>query len=84
MADDAKKKILARRAQFVAAALAGLSAEACHKEAATKPDAAVERAPEPCLAVPFDYYQPADAAKPPEPQPQPCLKIAPPKPDAGK
>ena len=68
--NDAKKKILARRAQFVAAALAGLGADACHKETATKPDATVQEAPVPCLSVPYDYHPP-DAAPPP------------PKPDAG-
>jgi hypothetical protein len=57
--DDSKKLILARRARFVAAALAGVSV-ACGKEP-TSP-------PEPCLSVPI---QPRDAE--PEPPPQPCL-----------
>lgn len=58
--DDAKKKILARRASFVAAALASV---ACQKEPADKP--------EPCLAAPVNY-KPPDAGEP-EPTPMPCL-----------
>jgi hypothetical protein len=59
-ADDDKKLILARRAKFVAAALAGV-AVACGKEPAPPP--------EPCLSVPMDNRD----AEPPEPPPQPCL-----------
>jgi hypothetical protein len=58
-ADDAKKLILARRATFVAAALAGVSV-ACGKEPSPPP--------QPCLSVPME---PRDAE--PEPPPQPCL-----------
>lgn len=58
-ADDDKKVILARRAKFVAAALAGV-AVACGKEP-TQP-------PQPCLSVPIE---PRDSG--PEPPPQPCL-----------
>lgn len=58
-ADDDKKLILARRAKFVAAALAGVSV-ACGKEP-TPP-------PQPCLSVPVDNR---DAGN--EPPPQPCL-----------
>ena len=78
MSDDAKKLVLARRARFVAAALAGMTI-ACGKE----------KAPHPCLDVP-----PAEDASAPTPQvclsaapqgwspppenqsPRPCLSIA--------
>lgn len=60
--DDAKKKILARRAKFVAAAIAGLAAS-CGKE----------DAPRPCLSPP---PIPADASVGPPPPPQPCLSVA--------
>lgn len=94
--DDAKKKILARRASFIAAALASV---ACQKEPAERP--------EPCLAVPIGYQPPDASPEPPppqpqvcltpmvatpvdagppavEPEPQPCLKVAPPPRDAGR
>lgn len=58
-ADDDKKLILARRAKFVAAALAGVSV-ACGKEPAPPP--------QPCLS-----QQISRDAEPPEPPPQPCL-----------
>lgn len=61
--NEAKKRILARRAQFVAAALAGLSVEACHKEHADKPDAStIEPPPHPCLSP--VYVPPVDAETP--------------------
>lgn len=61
-ADDDKKLILARRAKFVAAALAGV-AVACGKE--PTPPA------QPCLSVPM---QDRDAGRPDaEPPPMPCL-----------
>ena len=59
-ADDDKKLILARRAKFVAAALAGVSV-ACGKEPNPPP-------PQPCLSVPMERR---DAE--PEPPPMPCL-----------
>jgi hypothetical protein len=59
-ADDDKKLVLARRAKFVAAALAGVSV-ACGKEPAPPP--------QPCLSVPMDNRD----AGAPEPPPQPCL-----------
>jgi hypothetical protein len=62
-ADDDKKLILARRAKFVAAALAGVSV-ACGKEP-TQP-------PQPCLSQPMVHR---DAE--PEPPPQPCLSPMP-------
>ena len=82
MSDDAKNAILARRAKFVAAALAGITM-ACGKE----------NAPHPCLDVP----PPEDAATiqpmtcltttapPPSAPPpdagvaRPCLEVMPPK-----
>lgn len=86
MSDDTKKLIMARRARFVAAALAGLAADGCGKTTASA-DAGQEvdanaSPPTPCLAVPFDFQPPdagadsaADAAPPPAPQP--CLSVAP-------
>jgi hypothetical protein len=59
MNDDDKKLILARRAKFVAAALAGVSV-ACGKEP-TPPPA------QPCLSVPMEH---ADAGAP-----EPCLSV---------
>jgi hypothetical protein len=58
MSEDARKKILARRATFVAAALAGV---ACGKEP--------RESPQPCLSVPFI---PAEASAP-DAEPRPCL-----------
>lgn len=76
MADDSKPRILARRAQFIAASLAGV-AIAVSPTVARAADAAVDDAatdadadgapPEPCLSI----------AR--EPEPEPCLcSIAPP------
>ncbi|MFO0735952.1 MAG: hypothetical protein U0270_08730 [Labilithrix sp.] len=65
--NEAKKKILARRAQFLAAAIAGLGADACGKDHAIPPDAAVAEpvtAPTPCLSVPvrpMENVEPVDA-----------------------
>ncbi len=67
MSDDAKKAILARRARFVAAALAGIGI-ACGKDPAPPP--------QPCLSQP---YNPPDASAPPEP----CLSVEPTPVDAG-
>lgn len=72
MTDDAKRTILARRARFVAAALAGIGV-ACGKT----------EAPQPCLST-----RPAstDAAAPPpdaEAPPEPCLSQRLPPKDAG-
>ena len=64
---EAKKKILARRAQFLAAAIAGLGADACGKDHAIPPDAAIAEpvtAPTPCLSVPMrpmENVEPVDA-----------------------
>jgi len=69
-ADDDKKLILARRARFVAAALAGVSV-ACGKEPS--------QPPQPCLSVPVQ--RDADANEPP---PQPCLSPMEPPADAGE
>lgn len=54
MSDESRKKILARRASFVAAALASV---ACGKDAAERP--------EPCLSVPYNYGH--DGSTPPQP-----------------
>lgn len=68
MGDDAKKTILARRARFLAAAVAGLAVEACGKTEATR-DAGAEIAPQPCLSAP-----PQPCLSVPITTPQPCLK----------
>lgn len=69
MSDDAKKLILARRARFVAAALAGMSI-ACGKEKSNPPEpclsvpiqrADAEAPPGPCLAAPLDWKERWDA-----------------------
>lgn len=90
MSDDAKKLILARRARFVAAAVASVGI-ACGKEKATPPtppepclsptvaieaDAGAPPTPTPCLSV---AYPPPDAAPP-----RPCLTMVAPRRDAGK
>ncbi|MBK8999765.1 MAG: hypothetical protein IPM35_28950 [Myxococcales bacterium] len=65
MSDDARKAILARRARFVAAALAGASlGAACAKD----------RGPDPvmCLSPPIEH---SDDGGPP---PMPCLEPPPP------
>lgn len=67
--DDPKKLILARRARFVAAALAGMSI-ACGKEKSSPPEpclsvpiqrADAEAPPGPCLAAPLDWKERWDA-----------------------
>ncbi len=86
--DEARKKILARRATFVAAALAGVST-ACGKEPSPPPQPCLSQvqrpddggAPEPCLS-PALREEAIDAGAP-----EPCLRvIAPPTEaaDAGK
>jgi hypothetical protein len=65
MSDDAKRAILARRAKFVAAAIAGLGA-ACGKE--PKGDDA-GAPPGPCLSV----YVAPDAGAPDAQRPRACL-----------
>jgi hypothetical protein len=79
--DEAKRVILARRAAFVAAALAGLSATMCGGQTDADPQSPPGATndggtPQPCL-TPFvpDASSDADAA------PQPCLAPLPP--DAG-
>jgi hypothetical protein len=74
MSDEAKRRILARRARFVAAAMTG-AAVACGKEKAEPP--------QPCLSV---VYVPPDAGAEAAAPPAPCLTVAPPSPavpDAG-
>lgn len=76
--DDTRRAILARRAQFVAAAIAGLVASGCERK---KDDVS----PATCLSVvaPRDggsaETPPADA----EPRPQVCLSPMPPPRDGG-
>jgi hypothetical protein len=75
--DSDRAAILARRKQFIALALSGLTTTAaCDKEAPSKggKSSAGEQAdtskPQPCLTA-----QPEPP--PPEPPPQPCLKVPP-------
>ncbi|MBN9165759.1 MAG: hypothetical protein BGO98_45500 [Myxococcales bacterium 68-20] len=71
--DSARRLILARRARFVAAALAGVTATA-GLAAATEAcggDTETEQSPQPCLSVDADFGK-ADAA---EAGPQPCLSV---------
>lgn len=66
--DDTRRIILGRRARFLAAALASVSAGAGVASATDACGGTVEQpAPEPCLGAPYN----------PDAQPQPCLsKIA--------
>ncbi len=72
--DESKRLILARRARFVAAALAsaGISAASCNKNAP-------ESNPQPCLSVPV---QRVDAAPPPSDVPPSDVPPAEPPPSA--
>jgi hypothetical protein len=75
VSDDAKKAILARRAKFVAAAMASLAATSCGKERAA-PSGDPSADPRACLKV--HRIEPApDAA---QPSPRPCLEMAMPDP----
>ncbi|MFO0735759.1 MAG: hypothetical protein U0270_07765 [Labilithrix sp.] len=62
MSDEARRKILARRASFVAAALASVACGTGCGEPAN---------PRPCLEPPLSPGAPEDAGR--EPPPQPCL-----------
>jgi hypothetical protein len=80
--DSDRTAILARRKQFIALALSGLTTTAaCDKEAPSKggKSSSGEQAdtskPQPCLTVSPEPPQPET---PPEPKPQPCLKMPPP------
>lgn len=83
--EGAKKIVLARRARFIAAAVAGLGL-ACGKEkaapclsiAAPQQDAAPFPEPTACLSAPIPQEPSA-----PDAEPRPCLSIAPPVRDAG-
>jgi hypothetical protein len=86
--DDAKKKILARRARFIAAAVAGISIS-CGKDRPEPclsvthvPDPDAASTPQPCLEVTAsdDGGAPQPCLSPP---PQPCLSVYNPPPDAG-
>lgn len=70
--DELKKRILSRRAKFVAAAIAASGIAACGGEISGPADAAADApkdttadGPQPCLGVAFDAG------------PQPCLDVAP-------
>jgi hypothetical protein len=93
--DDPKRAILARRARFVAAAIAGVTVSACGGQT-TDPspqpclepsidagDAADDSAPEPCLGMPAPDAEPEPCLSAPAPdaEPAPCLDVEPP--DAG-
>lgn len=87
MTDDARSKILARRARFVAAALAGVSTACTSDPKKPVPEAPmVDVTPEAGevrpQASPVPPPDPPDAAAEPAP-PQPCLTVVAP-PDAGK
>ena len=82
--DEARKRILARRASFVAAALAGVST-ACGKEPSPPPQPCLSQvkavddaaAPQPCLEVPPPPVA-TDGGSP-----EPCLRIIPPPAETG-
>ena len=86
MSDDARKKILERRAAFVAAAIASIAATS-----SCEPKPAIS--PEPCLSVMPDETGPREAedaavevvevGPTPEPHPAVCLSPMPPPADAG-
>lgn len=89
MSDDAKKTILARRAKFIAAAVASVGvacrAEPClsvmpPSDAAQGSTPQADAAPDPvaCLAYVAPNPQPDDAG------PMPCLKVREPRKDGGK
>lgn len=84
---DAKKEILARRARFVAAALAGAGLAAGLSQCGGKTDrdtgagdAGSDVAPNPCLGMPQPDAEPRPCLEPPEPDagPEPCLGALPP------
>ncbi len=73
--DELKKRILSRRAKFVAAAIAATGIAACGGEVSGPTDAAADGpkdtqadVPQACLSAPIDA---GDAG------PQPCLDVAP-------
>lgn len=95
---DARRKILERRAAFVAAAIGAIAAGAdCTKpqpclsavpeekykpDAGATPDASAASGDDAELAQPTPCLSEAPAPPPDAPKPMPCLKIAPPK-DSG-
>ena len=98
MSDDAKKAILARRAKFIAAAVASVGI-ACGKTPMSSPEPCLsiavdhDAAPMPCLSMPLrppdaGATAPADAGSDaeagPKPIPMPCLSVRMPPRDAGK
>jgi hypothetical protein len=88
--DDAKRLILARRARFVAAAVAGLAAACGGGTDDTKPtpcldpvmrDSGADAEPQPCLVPLLPDASTDDASDADTGVPQPCLSQLPP--DAG-
>lgn len=91
MSDDAKRAILARRARFLAAAIAGVGVAACGGEtegpspqpclepAIDAGDAGDDGAPEPCLGMPAPDAEPEPCLSAPAPdaEPAPCLDVEP-------
>lgn len=84
--DEAKRIILARRARFVAAALAGLNAAMCGGKSEPQPCLSVvaedSGTPQPCLSPPSHPIDAAtdagaDAPDDADAQPQPCLSPVP-------
>ena len=80
--DELKKRILSRRAKFVAAAIAASGIAACGGEVSGPTDASADGpkdtaadVPQACLTAPWDAGDAGDAG------PQPCLE--PPLEDAG-
>jgi len=91
--EDAKRIILARRARFVAAALAGLNLAMCGGKSETDPQPCLSVVsdddggnPQPCLSPPgpgpvdaaVDVGDAGTDADDPDAQPQPCLSPLPP------
>ena len=86
--DDAKRLILARRARFVAAAVAGIAAACGGSTEDSKPkpclepvlrDAGADADPKPCLTpLPPDADVVVDAGADADAEPQPCLSPLPP------
>ncbi len=88
--DDAKRRILARRAKFVAAAVAGLGAvtacDQCGPKPCLEPPLASTTPPGPCLSVstvPMGVHDGAVIDPDAAPPPHPCLSIIRPVDDGG-
>jgi hypothetical protein len=87
--DSDRAAILARRKQFIALALSGLTTTAACTDGKDAPgkkpnDQPTEQKAQPCLSVPPPEPHACLSVEPlPEPEvpPQPCLKVAPPEPE---